>query len=304
MQSSSLSRWLMMAFCGLALLGCSNEKRIAKGKPLRNLNPNQVLESYAAAAVDWNWLGMKIDASVETKAGVDSFKATIRIAKDSVIWVSLSPALGVEVARLMLEPDSVQLISKIPGNRFYFAGDYEALSDWADTPLRFLDIQDILTGSPMGLNEIEDKFNVHIDQNAYALISKYKRRVKRLIGINDHAMGPNDSLNIQAPDRLYARVKKRTDDDDLLIKRHWFDGLTFDPLKDQFDDLYYQRSLIITRSEFEALEVGRWPQDIHLNVETPDGSLDMTWDVKRMRFDRAYDFPFEIPEDYDRRTGF
>lgn len=97
---------------------CSNEQRLARGKPLRNINPNQVLEGFEANQIPWEWLGMKIDASVETANGVDSFKASIRMAKDSAIWISISPALGVEVARILLEPDSVRLLSKIPGIAF------------------------------------------------------------------------------------------------------------------------------------------------------------------------------------------
>jgi hypothetical protein len=296
---------LLFLACLVGLLaGCSNEQRLARGKPLRNLNPNQVLEAFEANQIPWEWLGMKIDASVETASGVDSFKASIRMAKDSAIWVSLSPALGVEVARLLLEPDSVRLISKIPGNRFHFAGDYAALSAWADTPLSFRDIQDILTGRPMGIDPEFDKFNCRIDGYSYALIGKYKRRIKRLVSVDNNALEPQDSLGIQATDRRYERVRNRTEDSDLLVKRHWFDGLTFDPLQDRFDDLYYQRSLTIERKDFSDRDEGRWPNEIRLAVTTPEGNLNMEWELMRIRFGRAYDFPFEIPDNYERRTGF
>ncbi len=296
---------LVLFACLLGLLtGCSNEQRIARGKPLRNLNPNQVLESFEVQQIPWQWLGMKIDASVETDNGVDSFKASIRMAKDSAIWVSISPALGVEVARMLLQPDSVRLISKIPGNRFHFSGDYDVLSAWADTPLSFRDIQDILTGRPMGIDPEFDKFHSRIDGYSYALISKYKRRIKRLVGVDNNALEPQDSLGIQATDRRYERVKNRTDDSELLVKRHWFDGLTFDPLQDRFDDLYYQRSMTIERQDFIDREQGRWPNEIRLKVTTPDGDLNMEWEIMRLRFGRAYDFPFEIPDNYERRTGF
>ncbi len=283
---------------------CSNEQRLARGKPLRNINPNQVLEGFEANQIPWEWLGMKIDASVETANGVDSFKASIRMAKDSAIWISISPALGVEVARILLEPDSVRLLSKIPGNRFHYAGNYVSLSEWADTELSFADIQDILTGRPMAIDPELDKFNSRIDGFSYALISKYSSRIKRLVGVDKNSLSPQDSLGIQATDRRYERVRNRTDDGDLLVKRHWFDGLTFDPLQDRFDDLYYQRSMTIERSEFTDREEGRWPQETRLTVTTPEGGLNMEWEIMRIRFGRAYDFPFEIPDNYERRTGF
>jgi hypothetical protein len=104
--------------------------------------------------------------------------------------------------------------------------------------------------------------------------------------------------------RRYERLRNRTEDEDLLIKRHWFDGLTFDPVRDQFDDLYYQRSLTLERSEFEAFVGGRFPNACRVMITTIDGSASMEWEVIRKRFGRAYDFPFEIPEGYEQRTGF
>lgn len=284
--------------------GCSNVARIARGKPLKNLSVNQIIEGYQSNAPEWDWLGMKLDVQVKGAGQNDSFKASVRLARDSAIWMSISPALGVEVARILLTPDTVMFISKIPGNKFYYAGDYEALSDWADTPLSFKDVQSILTGQPMGLDAGVDKFISRVDGQQYALIGKYKRRVKRLVGVNDNSLEPEDSLNIQLPMRRYERLKSRAEDEDLLIKRHWFDGLTFDPLRDQFDDLYYQRSLTLERGGFEETEVGRFPGACAILIGTVDEEIEMNWEVMRRRFGRAYDFPFGIPEGYERRTGF
>lgn len=284
--------------------GCSNSARIARGKPLKNLNVGQILERYNEQAAGWDWVGMRLDVTVDADGQRESFKASVRMARDSAIWMSISPALGVEVARIMLEPDTVLFVSKIPGNKFYYAGNYEALGDWADTPLAFEDVQAILGGFPMGLNPEQDKFNSRVDGDNYALIGKYKRKVRRLVGVNDNDLEPEDSLNIQLPTRRYERLRNRTEDEDLLIKRHWFDGVTFDPVRDQFDDLYYQRSLTLERSEFEEFEGGRFPNACRVEISTVDDAAIMEWEVMRKRFGRAYDFPFEIPEGYEQRTGF
>ena len=299
-----LSQCLLGIFIAASLTSCSNEKRLAKGKPLRNLNANQVLTNYDAVEFQWDWIGMKINVEVDAPEGSQSFKATVRMAKDSAIWMSISPALGVEVASILLSPDSVQFFSKIPGNKFFYTGNYEALSDWADTPLDFRDIQSILGGKPMGLDKENGKYIARTDAQRYALTGKYKRPVKRVIGINDNALSPEDSLNIQMPLRRYERLRNRSEDQDLLIQRHWFDGLTFDPVQDQFNDLYYQRSLTLNRSEFEATENGRFPRAFDVLIQTIDGDLTLDWDISRIRFGRAYDFPFTIPENYEQRTGF
>ena len=294
---------------GLCLLvlgatGCSNARRLANGKPLKNQSPNAILEQYDATAMHWDWLGMKVDAEVESSERDGSFSATVRMARDSVIWVSISPALGVEVARLKLTPDSVFLISKVPNNRFHYVGDYHAISDWLDTPLGFPDFQDVLTGRPMGLDAANDKFISRIDGREYVLISKYKRRTKRVVGLDDKDLSPDDSLTVQLSPRAYERLRERTDEDDLLIKRHWFDGLSFDPVRDVFDDLYYQRFVTINRNDFNTTDGGRLPGQIEVLIETPSGIFTVRLDVGRTRINKAYDFPFEVPDELERRDSF
>lgn len=297
-------QWAMWLLVVIAVSGCSNARRLANGKPLKNQSPSAILTQYGATAMEWEWLAMKVDAEVETASHDGSFSATVRMARDSVIWVSISPALGVEVARLMLTPDSAFLLSKVPNNRFHYAGNYDAVSDWLDTPIGFSELQDVLVGRPMGMDEENDKFISRIDGREYVLISKYKRRTKRVIGLDDKDLDPDDSLSIQLSDRAYERVRERASGDDLLVKRHWFDGLSFDPVRDVFDDLYYQRFVTITRSDFNTTDGGRLPGQIEVLIETPEGAFAVKLDVGRTRLNKAYDFPFEVPDELERRDTF
>lgn len=313
---SYISTVLLVAALLSVLTGCSNERRLLKGKPLKSQPAEAVLDSYYASQPNWQWLGMKLDVKVvmggdEKAAGegrntgeTQSFKATARIARDSVIWLSISPALGVEVARLMLMQDSVFLISKVPGNRFFYSGTYEGIEDWAQTPLNFADIQALLTGQTMRLDPGEDRFSCRVEGDQYVLVSKYKRSMKRITGMKDRALQPGDSIAVQLPDRRFERLRARADEDDLMVKRHWFDGLTFDPIRDVFDDLYAQRFLTIDRAGFEAVDDGRMAREIEMRVEAPEGSVVISIDIPRVRAGRVYDFPFEVPESMQRRDAW
>jgi hypothetical protein len=300
----STTRALLLLTGLLVAFGCSNARRLANGKPLKNQGPNAILTQYEATAMQWEWLAMKVDAEVTSTERDGSFSATIRMARDSVIWVSISPALGVEVARLKLTPDSVFLISKVPNNKFHYAGDYGAIAAWLNTPIGFSDLQDVLIGRPMGLDPENDKFISRIDGREYVLISKYKRRTKRVVGLDDKEINPDDSLSIALNPRAYERLRERTDEDDLLIKRHWFDGLSFDPVRDVFDDLYYQRFVTVSRSDFNTTDGGRLPGMIDVLIESPEGVFEVRLDVGRTRLNKAYDFPFEVPEDMEFRDAF
>ena len=303
--------WNMVVLltAGLVLSGCSNERRLAKGKPLRNLPPNAILETADAAALQWDWISMKVDAEVSGPERKDSFKATVRMAKDSVIWMSLTPALGVEVVRVMLTQDSVHMFSKIPGNKFAFTGSYESISEWVGTPMSFGNVQDLLTGRPMGLNPEEDKFLSRVDEQQYALIGKYKRPVRRLVGADDRDLAPDDSLAMEASERRHERMRNRKEEEELLVKRHWFDGLTFDPVRDVFDDLYYLRTVTIEREDFVLEEhtempVGRWPQHIMLTLQAPEGNAEIDLEITRSKLNKPTDFPFEVPANLEFRDAF
>ena len=303
--------WSMVVLltAGLVLSGCSNERRLAKGKPLRNLPPNAILETADAAALQWDWISMKVDAEVSGPERKDSFKATVRMAKDSVIWMSLTPALGVEVVRVMLTQDSVHMFSKIPGNKFAFTGSYESISEWVGTPMSFANVQDLLTGRPMGLNPDEDKFLSRVDEQQYALIGKYKRPVRRLVGADDRDLAPDDSLAMEASERRHERMRNRKEEEDLLVKRNWFDGLTFDPVRDVFDDLYYLRTVTIEREDFVLEEhaevpVGRWPQHIMLTLQAPEGNAEIDLEITRSKLNKPTDFPFEVPANLEFRDAF
>jgi hypothetical protein len=65
-------------------------------------------------------------AKVDFDDGTNQFSSplTIRIRKDSVIWISVNPALGIEVVRALITKDSIFVIDKIHKD-FYAVGlDY------------------------------------------------------------------------------------------------------------------------------------------------------------------------------------
>ena len=64
--------------------------------------PNYILKQSYKRSLDWDWLGFKMSADVKLNGASEDFTLSVRMARDSAIWMSLSPALGVEVARILL----------------------------------------------------------------------------------------------------------------------------------------------------------------------------------------------------------
>ena len=90
--------------------------------------------------------------------------------------------------------------------------------------------------------------------------------------------------------------------EDLLVRRYWLDGKTYDPVQDVIDDLLRSRTVRVERSDFDDTDLGRMPARVRMTAKGPEGLFDALIYTKRRRTGRAYDFPFAIPEDFERRT--
>ena len=289
----------------ILLAGCSNEKRIAEGKPLRPRDPHHILKQSAKNELNWDWIGFKMNADIKANGTAEDFTLNVRMARDSAIWISLTPALGVEVARILLKPDSVHVISKVPLNKFVYEGDYSQLQDVLGVPFDFYSFQELFSGSPLGLNPMNDKFISKVDGNKYVLIEKFPRKVKKLLGGMDErelADLNSDSLSILMNNRRADRVLGRTNSEDLLIKRYWFDGLTFAPSIDLFNDLKSGLTIHVERHGDEGHEEGLLPDRIVLTAYGYGVDLKAVLEIRRSRINREYDLPFDPPADYERRS--
>ena len=71
-------------------------------------------------------------ASVKTEGGQQegSFNITLRLQTDTMIWISISPMLGIEVARILATRDSVKFMDRL--NNKYALADYQFLSQMLD----------------------------------------------------------------------------------------------------------------------------------------------------------------------------
>jgi hypothetical protein len=271
------------------ITSCTNEKRLAGGKPLRSMDPVSILKKVDNASLDWNWLGMKIDTDIKVNDKSESFTLSVRMKRDSAIWISLSPALGVEIARVMLLRDSVKVISKVPLNKFVFEGDYLQVENLLGIPFDFNSFQDLFSGTALELDAINDKYVSKVDGFNYELIEKIPRRVKKLIeGVSD---------------KKAERLINKTEVSELIIKSYWFDGIGFTPVKDVFR--YVESGLYVTVKRFgnEGHKKVYMPSKTKI-IATGNGvDLTCTLNVKRSRVNKKYDMLFDLPANYERRKS-
>ena len=292
-----------LVFTALLLTGCTNMRRLERGKPIRSEGSGGIIRKHLATQAEPDWAAMRLQVEADVNGERSGFKVNARMRRDSALWLSITPALGVEAARLLLTPDSVLFYSKVPGNRFAYRGDFAAIDSLLGTEITFDMVQRILLGQGIGLLDEDSKYISKVDGREHLLISKYKRRVKRLVGVKEREIAPDDSLSVAAREAVQERVMNRSDDDDLLVKRYWFDGLGYQLTRTRFDDLFWGRSIEIGHGGFE-LEAGGWiPHRTDITIASPEMTHSISLEISRAKYGRPYPMPFEIPQDMEQRDG-
>jgi len=106
------------------------------------------IESYRFS---YHTLSAKINTSFKGNEGSDlNVMITMRAISDSAIWMSVSPALGIEAARILFTSDSIKIMDKIHGS--YAMEPYTFLKRFSEADITFRMLQNILSGNAAFIN--------------------------------------------------------------------------------------------------------------------------------------------------------
>lgn len=159
---------LSFVFCLLSFNSCSTNKNASS---IRNLSANHIIREVERNQFEFDNLETKFNVKVKGDNNI-SLKGQMRMQNDSVIWISLSLKLGIEVARVMITDDSVKFMNRT--NKTYFSESVDSFRDSgfggfeSEVTMDFL--QDLLVGSNTLINRNE-KYKVTIEDDSYKLTS-------------------------------------------------------------------------------------------------------------------------------------
>ncbi len=101
--------------------------------------------------IDFRTFSCKVKVDFEGNDGKKTdFNAFIRLKKDSVMWISIIAALGIEGFKVLITPDSVKVINNL--DKIVQLRSVEYLREVANIPLTFSELQDLLIGNPVYLD--------------------------------------------------------------------------------------------------------------------------------------------------------
>ena len=142
---TSLRVLVLISLVTFSLWGCKNRKGTGDcTTPLISLS-NNVTDKVGENVIDFTDLTLRVKANYSGGGNSNSFGMTMKMKKDSFIWVSVSVML--EVARAYITPDSFKLIDRI--NRKYYTGSVEQFEQFTGQQLTLTQLQNLLVANPV-----------------------------------------------------------------------------------------------------------------------------------------------------------
>jgi hypothetical protein len=265
-----LSRLILILLAPLLIFeSCSPTRKVMKA-PIKEEGAEFLFSKLKEKQLKFNWFSAKFSADYTNKGKENSFSGQIRIRKDSLIWISLTPMLGIEAVRLMISRDSVKMINRL--NDTYFLGDYEYVNRFLNANIDYDLLQAFLLGNDLEFYE-EGKFRAAVDDGAYKLSTSERRKLKKFV------RSSQENLKI-------------------FIQNIWLDPVTFKITRTDVKEIRRDNiKLESTYGDFELLEGQLFPRKMNYTIWA-DNTIRVKADFSKMTIDIPLQFPFKIPGSY------
>ena len=142
---SRLSLLPFLLLAGIFLAGCGTSKK-AENRSLRTRSSDYLLEQMVKKQVDAEWFEGKAKLGYSSDYMTMGASATIRMRKDSILWLSIKK-LGFEAVRVLITQDSVYVLDRL--NNQYAIENFKWLEDQFNLPADLRTMQMIFLGNPV-----------------------------------------------------------------------------------------------------------------------------------------------------------
>lgn len=259
------------------VFSCTTTKTFST-KHVKNLSHSNILDSISYTCSDINTYSSKFSVNLKSDKELN-LKGNIRITKDSIIWISLTPGLGFEVARVVMKQDSLFVLDRVR-NTYYF-GTYSYFKQLADIDINFNTIQslflnDLLIYNPtIADTAVFNKMIISNDNinNKLKLQSLRNRDLRRIV------------KKEEKPDLLYQ---------DILLNENWKIEET------NINDFKFNRKVAIQYSAYNEINNIFIPSKLFVDILDDSNTIKVTMEFNKQEFNKENKYQFSIPNKYDR----
>lgn len=292
-------RCLLPGLMALLLLSACHSRRPGTDTQIRDrdLHPRTAAELmdklWEHAKPAPRYYGAKADVTMESPAGRRSFKAHVRVVRDSAAWFSVTPALGIEVARAIITPDSLKIIDKLH-DRYWVGDTAQARTRFGVQPSLAL-LQDAFLGRPIGLDSTE-KYRSGREDGLYTLAIKEKRRFIR--AAEDLAPGDTLSGDRDMRERRLERTLRKAERKDPLVYKYWIDPDSMHTERVLISELAHDQQADVRYMQRKTVDGHSIPSVVVLSLSAPGQTASGTLLLDRIQLNAPLKLPFRIPEKF------
>lgn len=214
----------ILLFSLLILTSCKTKKKISVPSSRCKLdfkNAKTLTSLLKKNQVDFLTFNGKIKATVIMDEKGTDFTMSVRMKKDSVLWASVSPALGIEMLRFIATRDSIQFIDRL--HKKYFTGTYDTLTSMLNAEVDLEVLQSLLLGNSVEFYEDDSRLRAGIDSCRYFLGTIRKRKFKRVMIRGKELKEPAQSIWLLDSTFKIVRLLFKEFDTKREFEAHFFD---------------------------------------------------------------------------------
>jgi len=256
------------------LTSCSSARRIIK-EPIKEQGADFLFNSLKSNELKYTYFSARFSASFYQQKNETSFSGQIRIQKDSLIWISISPVLGIEMARLLITNDSVKYMNRI--NNTYFLTDFNYINSLINSTLDFDMLQAFLTGNDFSFYE-NSTFRAAIDNQEYKLMTTNRHKLKKYVRNNQDISIPVQQIWLSPDNFKISKVQVR----EVLPGGRKLEGV--------YTYINENGQLL--------------PEKLSFDLETAENKNQIQVSYSKLNTVDSLSFPFRIPEKYIRTDKF
>ncbi len=271
---SKLTRWhvhlFVLIFIATGISACTGARKAVRG-PIKEQGAEFLTEKLKEHELMFDQFSAKFNVTYEIDHKKTSVSGNVRIDYDSIIWISITPALGIEAVRFMLTPDSIKYINRL--NNTYFVRDFAYINQLLNKTLDYDMAQAFLIGNDFSLYE-SNSFKASVENQEYKLSTVDRRKLRRY-------------------------VRRSEDDISIPIQSIWLDAENFKISKVLLKEAERDsRRFLATYGEFSNVGGKLIPSKLDFKVETDDKKIRIQISYSKIQLDQELTYPFRIPESY------
>tara|TARA_B100000214_G_scaffold310378_1_gene242170 strand:- start:511 stop:1239 length:729 start_codon:yes stop_codon:yes gene_type:complete len=203
-----MNKQLYLVVLIFIIASCGVKERITNNLPLSSKSTKDVIYQVNSKENHTDWLSLRGKVRFSEKDQQFNLKTNIYCKKDSIIWISITGALGIEIIRAQLTTDSIYLINRI--NKTYLTQSISKTNAIINSGLDFYDVHDVVTYNlKIKDNSYKiktDDLNFYLENNQYSYLISNQFLIKKIKIINKEGTAEIIFDNFKVEDNFPTQV--------------------------------------------------------------------------------------------------